>query len=95
MFARRCPSCQKAISFRYIWKHVKREHFDCPHCYCELTPKLSNVIVNSVILGIGTGAILAKFTTLSLEDIAIICALSGMFLQKYVDIFFSLEKYEE
>lgn len=95
MFSRRCPSCKQKIFFNWIRKNVNKDYFNCPHCHCLLAPKFSNVLINSIILGAGTGAILAKLTNISLEFIIIICSFSGMFLQKYVDIFFSLEKIDE
>ncbi|WP_334021094.1 hypothetical protein [Alteromonas sp. S015] len=95
MFSRNCPSCGKKISFNWIKKNAKNDFFNCPHCNCVLTPRFSNVIINSIILGAGTGAILAKFTNLPIELIIVICSLSGMYLQKYIDILFSLEKVDE
>ena len=95
MFNRKCPQCKKSILFKSIKRYASDTFFLCPHCATRLTIKFSNIIVNSVILGAGTGALLAKFTSFSVEPIVIACALSGMFLQKYIDMFFSLEKYND
>jgi hypothetical protein len=95
LFARNCPSCKKEIPFSWIRKHLKNDFFNCPNCYCALTPKFSNVIINSLILGAGIGALLGKFTNLPIEFIILIGAFSGMYFQKYIDMFFALEKYDE
>jgi ABC-type Fe3+ transport system permease subunit len=89
MFSRKCPSCSQAIPFKHIAQYLEQDALQCPYCLQHLKIKTLDSIVNSLLVGALAGIIGAALE-LPLGWIVTIGALSAIFLQKYVDVFFSL-----
>ena len=90
MFSRKCPSCTKKIEFKYIKQSVKHSNFNCPYCCKTLKIKTFDSLVNSIFVGFMSGW-LGALLGFSIESIIVTGILTSIFLQKYLDILFSLD----
>ncbi|GEM_PF-6591205 len=95
MISKSCPACNRRMTARYIITNIKKDAIYCPYCGSRLVPKLRSVMLNSLILGGTLGAILAIFTSLSMELIILITTFLSVFFQKYIDLFFQLKVEED
>ena len=91
MFDRKCPCCKERIKFSYIKKMVNEISFKCPYCRKNLKIKTSDTYVNSVLLGAAV-ALVGVVLHWEVNTIIVIGALTSIFMQKYLDIFFALEE---
>lgn len=95
MFEEPCPHCNKKLSLNQRRGLLVRAAIFCVYCANPIRINLKNQYLNSVALGVLVGGLLALVTNLSTEIVIICGVLSSIFLQRFLDIFFSLEKAKE
>ena len=90
MFYKKCPKCTNKIPYKYVKEYKEAEEIQCPYCCATLTVSFPTVVINSIIIGGCTGALLGTFTALPVFLIMVLIAIVTLFFQWKFDLIFSL-----